>query len=147
MPTMSVPPRDYAPAVKDDGVNGARKTTPIRRLQREQGPEPEWVKCPFCKNTTTVRRVSEPSDEAKYARTSLPHNRMRDTMLILPTRCLTLCCCALGIFRLFLPSGSKWFENIDIHCTSCDRHLATVPPDGEIQIVRVPDRQLPPLKK
>ncbi|KAI0877718.1 hypothetical protein GGS24DRAFT_497648 [Hypoxylon argillaceum] len=123
---MSVPPRDYAPVVKDDGVNGARKTTPIRRLQREQGPEPEWVKCPFCKNTTTVRRVSEPSDEAK---------------------CLTLCCCALGIFRLFLPSGSKWFENIDIHCTSCDRHLATVPPDGEIQIVRVPDRQLPPLKK
>jgi hypothetical protein len=69
-------------------------------------------------------------------------------MLIPLTRCLTLCCCALVVFCLLLPHRSKWFENIDIHCSSCDRHLATVPPDGEIQIVRVPNRQLPPsLKK
>ncbi|KAI0109114.1 hypothetical protein GGR51DRAFT_512788 [Nemania sp. FL0031] len=124
MPIMSAPPKDYAPPVKDEG---ARKITPLRKLQREQqGPEPEWVKCQFCKQTTTIRRVSEPSDEAK---------------------CLTLCCCAFGVFRLFLPIQSKWFENIDIHCALCDKHLATVVPDGEVQIVRVPDRPQPTLKK
>ncbi|KAJ8126315.1 hypothetical protein O1611_g7324 [Lasiodiplodia mahajangana] len=125
MPIMSTPPKDYAPPVKDEG--GARKITPLRKLQREQqGPEPEWVKCQFCKKATTIRRVSEPSDEAK---------------------CLTLCCCVFGVFSLFLPFQSKWFENIDIHCASCDKHLATIVPDGEVQIVRVPNRPQPTLKK
>ncbi|KAI1132717.1 hypothetical protein F5Y10DRAFT_230619 [Nemania abortiva] len=119
IPIMSAPPKDYAPPVKNEG---ARNITPLRRLQREQGPEPEWVNCPYCKKTTTIRRVSEPSDEAK---------------------CLILCCCTLGIITLLLPSMSKWFKNIDIHCSSCDKHLATIVPDGEVQIVRVPNRQQP----
>ncbi|KAI1739252.1 hypothetical protein F4680DRAFT_151884 [Xylaria scruposa] len=120
-PAMSVPPEDYAPPPYDEATRPRRRITPLSQLRREAGPEPEWVNCPFCRQTTTIRRVSEPSDEAK---------------------CCFLCCGLPGLFTC-LPGKGDWWENIDIHCTSCDKHIATIPPDEEIQLVRVSER--PPL--
>ncbi|KAI0187117.1 hypothetical protein EV127DRAFT_483691 [Xylaria flabelliformis] len=117
----SHPPAMSAPPVYNETAT-PRRITPLRQLQREAGPEPEWVNCPFCKQTTTIRRVSEPSDEAK---------------------CCLVCCGFLGLLFTCLPGKGEWWENIDIHCTSCDKHIATIPPDEEIQLVRVSDR--PPL--
>ncbi|KAI0400162.1 hypothetical protein F4802DRAFT_586104 [Xylaria palmicola] len=133
VPVMSDPPRAYAPPVRNEGGvssssnsnNNRGRITPLRQLRREPGPEPEWVSCPFCKKTTTIRRVSEPSDEYK---------------------CLTLCCAA-NISRLFVSNPDDLYVNIDIHCTSCDRHIATVPPDGVVQSVRVSERPPLPTKK
>ncbi|KAI1752825.1 hypothetical protein F4782DRAFT_530312 [Xylaria castorea] len=123
-PIMSAPHKDYAPPVQTEGNEATipRRITPLRQLRREAGPEPEWVNCPFCKQTTTIRRVAEPSDEAK---------------------CCLVCCGLLGLLFTCLPEKGEWWENIDVHCTSCDKHIATIPPDGEIQLVRVSER--PPL--
>ncbi|TGJ88302.1 hypothetical protein E0Z10_g475 [Xylaria hypoxylon] len=127
LPIMSNPPRDYAPPVKTEGINSSPKITPLRQLRKEEGPEPDWVKCPFCKKITTIRRVSEPSDEAK---------------------CLAVCCCTLGVIVSFLPSSSDLLEKIDIHCGSCEKHIATIPPDGEVEMVRLSERPpLPSAKK
>ncbi|KAI0536793.1 hypothetical protein GGR58DRAFT_474185 [Xylaria digitata] len=126
LPIMGDPPRDYAPPMKAGGANGGPRITPIRQLRRVEGPEPDWVKCPICKKTTTIRRVSEPSDEAK---------------------CLALCCCSLGTIALFRPSLSvnspNLYEKIDIHCCACGKHFATIPPVGEVEMVRLSER--PPL--
>ncbi|GAP84353.2 hypothetical protein SAMD00023353_0701710 [Rosellinia necatrix] len=120
LPIMSAPP-DYASAAQDGGgPNQAAKITPLRELRAKPGPEPEWVECPFCKETSTVRRVSEPSDEAK---------------------CLSICCCGLGIVWFFV---FGLLLNVDIHCASCDKHLVTIAPDDEVQIVRVPNQRVPP---
>ncbi|KAI0454836.1 hypothetical protein F5B21DRAFT_221622 [Xylaria acuta] len=126
-PAMGAPPKDYAPPVKknegsDEGIIVPRRITPLRQIQREAGPEPEWISCPLCKQTTTIRRVAEPSDEAK---------------------CCIACCGILGLILRCLPGSGEWWENIDIHCASCDRHIATIPPDEEIQLVRLSNR--PPL--
>ncbi|KAI0976623.1 hypothetical protein F4678DRAFT_413951 [Xylaria arbuscula] len=123
---MIEPPPSYAPPVKDEGVSSHRRITPLRKLQKQASPEPEWVNCQFCKKQSTIRRVSEPSDEAK---------------------CITVCCCSLGIFISFLPSAANWLEKIDVHCASCGKHIASIPPDGEVEIVRVSERpQLPSAK-
>ncbi|KAI1421865.1 hypothetical protein F5Y12DRAFT_664077 [Xylaria sp. FL1777] len=122
MPIMSDLPPPYSPPVQGEGINGRRRITPLRQLKKEEGPEPEWIKCPLCKKETTIRRVSEPSDEAK---------------------CFAICCCVPGIFLFFLPGLANWLERIDIHCGSCGKHIATVPPDGEVEIVRASNR--PPL--
>ncbi|KAI0543665.1 hypothetical protein F4679DRAFT_590253 [Xylaria curta] len=122
LPTMSAPPEDYAPPTYDEATMPRRRITPLRRLRREAGSEPEWVNCPFCRQTTTIRRVSEPSDEAK---------------------CCLVCCGLPGLLFTCLPGKGDWWENIDIHCTSCDKHIATISPDEEIELARVSNR--PPL--
>ncbi|KAI0474749.1 hypothetical protein F4859DRAFT_78256 [Xylaria cf. heliscus] len=124
-PTMSAPPKAYAaPVMKVDFDDDAiqRRVTPVRQLRREPGFEPEWVNCPFCKQMTTVRRVAEPSDEAK---------------------CCIVCCGLVGFLLLCFPRAGEWLENIDIHCGSCDRHIATISPDDEVKLARVSNR--PPL--
>ncbi|KAH8166202.1 hypothetical protein CIB48_g2053 [Xylaria polymorpha] len=122
LPVMSAQPKDYAPLVRVDEGAIPRRITPIRQLRREGGLEPEWVDCPFCKQTTTIRRVAEPSDEAK---------------------CCLLCCGLPGLIFLCIPRSGEWCENIDIHCASCDKHIATITPDDEIKLARVSNR--PPL--
>ncbi|KAI0443245.1 hypothetical protein F4803DRAFT_550345 [Xylaria telfairii] len=121
-PAMSAQPKDYPPPVRIDEGAIPRRITPLRQLQRTANPEPEWVSCPFCKQTTTIRRVAEPSDEAK---------------------CCLLCCGLLGLILLCVPRSGEWCENIDIHCASCDKHIATISPDDEIKLARVSNR--PPL--
>ncbi|RWA14464.1 hypothetical protein EKO27_g659 [Xylaria grammica] len=64
LPIMREPPPTYAPPVKGEGINKSQRITPLRQLRKEEGPEPDWVKCPLCNKVTTIRRVSEPSDEA-----------------------------------------------------------------------------------
>ncbi|RYC55152.1 hypothetical protein CHU98_g11061 [Xylaria longipes] len=58
-------------------------------------------------------------------------------------KCCIVCCGLLGFIIRCLPGLGEWWGNIDIHCASCDKHIATIPPDEEIQLVRVSNR--PPL--
>ncbi|KAI0422598.1 hypothetical protein F5X98DRAFT_99909 [Xylaria grammica] len=122
LPIMREPPPTYAPPVKGEGINKSQRITPLRQLRKEEGPEPDWVKCPLCNKVTTIRRVSEPSDEAK---------------------CLTVCCCFTGLLLFLSPGAGDLFEKVDVHCCSCEKHIASIPPDGEVEIVRVSNR--PPL--
>ncbi|KAI0198300.1 hypothetical protein F4808DRAFT_436515 [Astrocystis sublimbata] len=133
VPSMNPPPpydqaQGQGQGTSTSNPQGPRTLTPLRDLKRSQpGPSPEYIKCPSCKRVTTIRRQTEPSDEAKFC-----------LVCCGCLSCLTLGCCGSAGDE---GGEQSWLEKIDMHCAACDKHLATFNPGEEIQVEKIATNQ------
>ncbi|KAI0012825.1 hypothetical protein F4779DRAFT_534743 [Xylariaceae sp. FL0662B] len=86
--------------------------TPLHML----GEQPTWIDCPACRQRTLTKITKEASSMQTIAG------------LVLCLFCVCLAC---------LPCINHWCENINIYCSSCNARVATIPHDGQIQVMPV----------
>ncbi|KAI1489128.1 hypothetical protein F5X96DRAFT_642342 [Biscogniauxia mediterranea] len=102
---------EKVPRIVEEGNN--RRVTPLNLLTKE----PAWIDCPFCKRTSKTQCTTTGSNMQTVAG------------VLLCLFCICLAC---------VPCMCGWCEKTTIFCASCGNKVATIPEDGQIQVVPAP---------
>ncbi|KAI5920459.1 hypothetical protein F4810DRAFT_713468 [Camillea tinctor] len=102
---------EKVPRIVEEGNNV--KVTPLNLLTKE----PAWIDCPFCKRTSKTQCTTTGSNMQTVAG------------VLLCLFCICLAC---------IPCMCGWCETTTIFCSSCGNKIATIPEDGQIQVVPAP---------